>query len=180
MPQFQKSKGKLILTAALELSENQVTHFYSEKKNTDEMLKLLDLLLVKYSDAPCIYFSWDAASWHASKKLKQRVDDVNSAEYRAAHKCPLVRLAPLPSCAQFLNVIESVFSGMARAVIHNSDYQSVDECKNAIDRHFADRNLHFKIHPKRAGNKIWGKELVPPVFDEANNCKDPRYRSGHG
>ncbi len=32
------------------------------------------------------------------------------------------------SCAgaQFLNVIESVFSGMARAIIHNSDYPSLD------------------------------------------------------
>src|ERR1700722_2787875 len=28
--------------------------------------------------------------------------------------------APLPAGAQFLNVIESVFSGMSRAVIHNS------------------------------------------------------------
>jgi hypothetical protein len=35
---------------------------------------------------------------------------------------PHVKLVPLPSCAQFLNVIESVFSGMAKAVIHNSDF----------------------------------------------------------
>ena len=32
VPQWQKSKGFLIMTAALELSTNQVTHFYSEKK----------------------------------------------------------------------------------------------------------------------------------------------------
>jgi len=70
----------------------------------------------------------------------------------------MVKLAPLPSCAQFLNVIESVFSGMARAVIHNSNYESVEECKAAIDRHFAERNEYFKRNPKRAGNKIWGDE----------------------
>ena len=34
VPQFQKSKGVLIVTAALELSKNQVTHFYSQRKNT--------------------------------------------------------------------------------------------------------------------------------------------------
>jgi transposase len=34
VPQYGKSKGSLILTAALELSENQITHFYSERKNT--------------------------------------------------------------------------------------------------------------------------------------------------
>jgi len=173
VPQYQRSKGSLILTAALELSKNQVTHFYSEHKNTEEMLKLLEMLLATYSDQSCIYFSWDAASWHASKKLYQRVEEINSPEYRATHKAPIVKLAPLPSCAQFLNVIESVFSGMARAIIHNSDYQSVDACKAAIDRYYAERNQHFKANPKPAGNKIWGKERVPPVFDEANNCKAP-------
>ena len=34
IPQRQKSRGRLILTAALELCTNQVTHFYSERKNT--------------------------------------------------------------------------------------------------------------------------------------------------
>jgi hypothetical protein len=175
VPQRQKSKGSLILTAALELSENQVTHFYSDRKNTDEMLKLLEVLLEKYADQSCIYFSWDAASWHASKKLYKRVEEINSAEYRAKRKIPLVKLAPLPSCAQFLNVIESVFSGMARAIIHNSDYSSVNACKAAIDHHLGERNQHFRENPKRAGKKIWGKELVPPEFSESNNCKDPRY-----
>jgi len=72
---------------------------------------------------------------------------------------------------------ESVFSGMAKAVIHNSDYQSVAEAVVAIDRHFAERNQEFRRHPKRAGGKIWGDELVVPKFRVANNCKDPRWRS---
>jgi transposase-like protein len=175
VPQFQKSKGVLILTAALELSENQVTHFYSPHKNTDEMVKLLDLLLEKYADQSRIYLSWDAASWHASKRFIARVKEINSAKHRAVQKCPRVKLAPLPSRAQFLNVIESVFSGMAKAVIHNSDYQSVAEAVAAIDRHFAERNQEFKEHPKRAGGKIWGGEIVVPKFREANNCKAQRY-----
>lgn len=139
--------------------------------------KLLEILLTTYADQACIYFSWDAASWHASKKRYRRVDEINSVAYRAVHSGPRVTLAPLPACAQFLNVIESVFSGMARAVIHNSDYPSVSACMTAIDRHFAERNQHFKTHPKRAGKKLWGKELVPPVFDETQNCKDPNWRS---
>ena len=87
-----------------------------------------------------------------------------------------MELAPLPSCAQFLNVIESVFSGMAKAIIHNSNYESVEECKDAIDRHFSERNKFFKETPKKAGNKIWGKEITKAKFKESNNCKDPRYR----
>ena len=89
---------------------------------------------------------------------------------------PLIETAPLPACAQFLNVIESVFSGMARAIIHNSDYMSMDVAKAAIDRYFEDRNANFQQHPKRAGKKIWGSEREPPAFSDANNCKDPRYR----
>lgn len=64
---------------------------------------------------------------------------------------------------------------MAKAVIHNSDYQSVDEAITAIDRYFAERNQEFKEHPKRAGGKIWGDEIVAPKFSEANNCKNRRY-----
>ena len=65
---------------------------------------------------------------------------------------------------------------MARSIIHNSDYKTLDEAKGAIDRYFADRNRHFVRHPKRAGRKIWGKERELADFSEANNCKDPRYR----
>ncbi len=49
VPQWQQSRGSLILTAALELSSNQITHFYSEAKNTAEMIRMLDLLAVRYS-----------------------------------------------------------------------------------------------------------------------------------
>lgn len=171
IPQWQDSKGWFIMTAALELSTNQVTHFYSEKKNTDEMIKLLNILIVEYKDVETIYLSWDAASWHMSKKLYTRIDEINNSP----ENTPIVKIAPLPSRAQFLNVIESVFSGMARAIIHNSDYQSVDECKHAIDLYFEERNQAFKLNPKRAGNKIWGKERVPPVFTDYNNCKDECY-----
>lgn len=82
MPQLQKSKSGLICTAALELSTNQITHFYSDKKNTVEMIKLLEILLSKYATEKRIYFSWDAASWHASKKLYEKVIEVNEPEYR--------------------------------------------------------------------------------------------------
>ncbi len=176
VPQRQKSKGTLIVTAALELSTNQITHFYSKRKNTSEMIKLLNILIDKYLDEETIYFSWDAASWHASKELYKTVDRINSKEFKDKKASPIVKLAPLPTGAQFLNVIESVFSGLAKAIIHNSNYQSVDECKYAINRYFAERNEKFIKNPKRAGKKIWRKERVKAVFDESNNCKDPKFR----
>jgi len=102
--------------------------------------------------------------------LYKVVDEINSDEFRLRHKTPIVELMPLPS------VIESVFSGMARAILHNSNYRTVDECKSAMNMYFSDRNRAFLERPRRAGNKIWGKERVEAVFKEENNCKDPRWR----
>ncbi len=175
VPQWQKSKGWMILTAALELSRNQVTHFYSLAKNTEEMIKMADLLRAQYRTCRTIYLSWDAASWHISKKLIAHLEKLNQEAERDGYY-PIVKTAPLPAGAQFLNVIESVFSGMARAIIHNSDYPSSDAAKEAIDLYFAERNGHFSKHPKRAGQKIWRKERVPSEFMEGQNCKDPLYR----
>jgi transposase len=174
IPQRQKSRGCLIITAALELSRNQVTHFYSKKKNTEEMIKMMDLLRAQYRDCRTIYLSWDAASWHISKELFAEIKKRN-AEAPLRHY-PIVKTAPLPAGAQFLNIIESVFSGMSRAIIHNSDYPSIEVAQQAIDRYFERRNESFRKCPKMAGHKIWGVERVSNEFRENNNCKDPRYR----
>ena len=63
----------------------------------------------------------------------------------------------LPSAsaqAQFLNVIESVLSGMARAVIHNSYYATLADAQAAITRYLDDRNRSFAIAPRRVGRSI--------------------------
>jgi transposase len=173
VPQWQKSRGRLILTAALDLSTNQITHFYSKKKNTGEMIKMIDLIRRKSKGKSSIYFSWDAASWHMSKKLDKHVEFLNGwADYDGA---PKVVLVPLPARAQFLNVIESVFSGMARAIIHNSDFAGEKEAKEMIDAYIDQRNSHFLRNPRKAGDKIWGRERLPPVFSDTGNFKDPRF-----
>ena len=162
------------MTAALELSSNQVTHFYSAKKNTDEMIRMMEALINKYPGRRNLYLSWDAASWHISKRLFTRIEAHNATATKEGG--PLIDTVPLPASAQFLNVIESIFSGMARAIIHNSNYKSIDEAKAAIDRYFEDRNSHFQRNPKKAGKKIWGQEREAAEFSDANNCKNPRYR----
>lgn len=166
-----KGKGRFICTCALELSANQLTWFYSAKKDTGEIIKLIDVLSLQYAGEERLYLSWDAASWHDSQQLRDYLAMVNDADYRLKLKTPEIVLLPLPARTPHLNVIESVFSGMARSVIHNSDYDSVEACTEAIDRYFNRRNAHFKKYPKKAGKKIWGKEKVKPVFDKANICR---------
>jgi hypothetical protein len=174
VPQWQKSKGSLIVTAALELSRNQITHFYSDRKNTAEICKLIDLLRSQYKACRRIYISWDAAPWHSSEQLLDRVDFLN--DWAKFDKAPSIEIIPLPAQAQFPNVIESVFSGMARAIIHNSDYATVADAQTAITRYLEDRNRAFSAAPRRAGRSIWGQERTPAAFTVANNCKDARYR----
>lgn len=174
VPQWQRGRGTLIITGALELRTNQITHFYSDHKNTSEMIRMVDLLRRQHRSMKKLYISWDAAGWHISKALGKHVEFLNGwADYDCA---PQLELTPLPSRAQFLNVIESVFSGMSRAVVHNSDFKDAAQARGAIDAYFSDRNEFFKLHPKRAGRKLWGQERSEAEFREQNNCKDPKYR----
>jgi hypothetical protein len=60
-------------------------------------------------------------------------------------------------------VIESIFSGMSRAVIQNSAYQSVDDAKAAVDRYFNEPNAHFKDHPAAGWREDMGQGTWPTV-----------------
>jgi hypothetical protein len=173
VPQWQPSKGSFILTAALDLARNQVAAFFSERKNADEIIRLIELLRELYAKYKRLYVSWDAAPWHRADRLMQHVDAANA---RAAQgDGPAVTILELPTSAQFLNVIESVFSGLARGVLHNSNYATLEDAQSAVTRYLRERNQGFAANPARAGDTIWGFERSPTRFREANNCKDPRW-----
>lgn len=137
------------------------------------MIRMAKLLIEQCAGVRRLYISWDAASWHMSKALVAFIEEHNETSPR---ELPRLELVPFPASAQFLNVIESVFSGMSRAIIHNSNYPSAEAAMVAIDRYFEVRNQFFCDNPKRAGRKIWGYERTPAAFAEGNNCKDPLYR----
>jgi hypothetical protein len=174
VPQWQKSRGAFILTAALDLAKNQMTCFFSERKNSEEVTRLIELLRTKYIGYRTLYLSWDAAPWHSSIRLKERLTALN--DQAASDHAPRLEVLPLPSSAQFLNVIESVYSGMARAILHNSDYATVEDAHAAVRRYVEERNAAFLKDPRRAGKSIWLSERVPSKFDESHNCKDPWLR----
>lgn len=158
-PEFQKSKGRVTFISSLEARSNQVHCAFTVAKDSLAVIHIIKFLFYKFHSHSKIYITWDSASWHKSRILNDILYDLNSRI-----SGPKVVIVPLPKKAQYLNVIEAVFSGMKRAVVHNSDYRSVYEMKTAISRHFRDRNSYFKENPKRAGNKIWDKEK----YDFAN------------
>ena len=122
------------------------------------MIGLLEILHNQHQAHSKLYVTWDAVSWHNSTILTDWLDRFNEATQRQAAG-PIIELVPLPTSAQFLNVVEGVLSGMTRAVINNSDYSSSDDMKLAISKHFTDRNRHFKDNPRRAGKAIWDADL---------------------
>jgi len=168
-PQNQRSKGSVTLYGALSAKTNQMTWFYGDTKDSAGMIDLVEILFNQYHDKSRIYITWDAASWHGSDKLVEWVNDFNDWNQANIYG-PTIEFVPLPSSAQFLNVIEAVFKAMKKAVIHFSNYQSEEEMKIAISLHYVDRNTYFKHNPRRAGKKIW----------EIDFFKDPSYiRSGN-
>jgi transposase len=154
IPRHQVPRGTVSLVAALSATTNQITWIFVASKDTRSMMDLLEILHNQYHDKSKLYVTWDSVSWHNSAILTEWLDDFNE-ENRKEPAGPMIELVPLPTSAQFLNVIEGVLYGMTRAVIHNSDYKCTEDMKLAISRYFNRRNHHFKDHPKRAGKKIW-------------------------
>jgi len=148
-----KSRGKIQFAAALEAVTNQMTWVFGNDKSSATMLQLLNAIAENNRHCGKLYLTWDAITMHYSHAVTKWVNDHNQAE-----QGPKIEVVPLPVSAQFLNVIEAVFSGMKRAVICNSDYASVNEMQQAIALHFEERNAFYRANPKRAGNKIWDKQ----------------------
>ena len=171
VPQKQISKGSITLCGALSATTNQISWFYSKSKDTSSTIDLIEILFNQHHHKSKIYITWDAASWHRSNELVDWLDKFNTQTEKMGEG-PKIDLIPLPSSAQFLDVIEAVFSGMKRAVIHHSNYQSEDEMKAAISRHFQERNDYFKANPRRAGKKIWEIDF----FQDYDNLRSGNYR----
>jgi len=171
VPQVQTHRGSLTMAGALSATTNQVTWLFTPAKDTRSMIDLIEILFNQHPMVTRIYLTWDAASWHASDSLVEWLNLFNT-QTTEDDLGPIIQLVPLPTSSQFLNVIEAVFSGMKRAVIHHSDYQSVTDMKTAISGHFVERNVFFKENPKRAGKKIWDVDF----FQDTHNLRSGDYR----
>jgi transposase len=170
-PQAESHRGSVTLAGALSATTNQVTWIYGTSKDSSAMIDLIEILFNQHPAAANIYLTWDAASWHSSSRLVEWLDSFN-AETERKGGGPVIHLVPLPVSSQFLDVIEAVFSGMKRAIIHHSDYKSVQEMKEAISLHFVERNAYFRGNPRRAGKKIWEIDF----FTEQENIRSGNYR----
>ncbi|MCF8169305.1 MAG: IS630 family transposase [Rhodoferax sp.] len=169
-PRRQISKGSVTLLGALSATTNQVTWIFGESKDSGFIIDLIEILFNQYYDKKAIFITWDAVSWHKSVELMTWLDSFNDTTKKLG-KGPVIEIVPLPTSSQFLNVIEGVFSGMMRAVVHNSDYQSEQEMKIAMSRHLCERNSFFVTNPKRVGKRIWETDF----FRDNDNLRFGNY-----
>lgn len=137
IPEFQKSRGTIQFVAALEAVTNQMTWMFTADKSAQSIIGLIEKLTLDYSDCPAMFLTWDAIAVHGSRAVMEWISSHNEAA-----QGPRIEVVPLPSKSQFLNVIESVFCGMKKAVICNSDYAGRQEMQEAIARHFEERNQY--------------------------------------
>lgn len=134
-PQYQKKKGSITFIGAYEATKKIIIWKFVDQKNTDAVIEILKMIISITLHKDNVYVTWDSASWHDSKSLKTFIEEQNRI-------CkPRIKVLPLPSKAQYLNTIESYFSGMKKAIIHNSDYQNREEMIAAIERYFREKNL---------------------------------------
>jgi transposase len=154
IPRHQISRGTVSLIAALSATTNQVTWRFLESKDSHAMMDMIEILYNQYHTKTKLYVTWDAVAWHNSGPFLEALDHFNE-ETRSLSIGPIIELVPLPISSQFLNAVEGVLSGMTRAVINNSDYPDAAQMKQAISKHFSERNEHFKHNPKRVGKIIW-------------------------
>lgn len=148
-----KSRGRIQFVAALEAVTNQLIWLFTPDKGARSMVRLLEKIIKEYAVCPTVYLTWDAITVHSSKVVTNWITSHNETVI-----APHIEVVPLPSNAQFLNVIEAVFGGMKKAVICNSDYATPLDMQMAIAGYFEERNAYYRENPKRAGNKIWDKQ----------------------
>lgn len=75
VPQWQRSRGSIIFSAALELSKNQVIYAFSERKNTAETIRLIELIRRSYAGYRRLYRTIE----DAQAAIVRYIDERNSA-----------------------------------------------------------------------------------------------------
>jgi transposase len=134
-PQYPPKKGSITFIGAYEATNKIILWKFISHKDSEGVIEILKMILHYAHHKKQVYVVWDSASWHDSNSLHDFIESHNASNE------PEIIVLPLPSKAQYLNTIESYFSGMKKAIIHNSDFRSSDEMIAAIVRYFREKNL---------------------------------------
>ena len=125
-----KRLGTLSLLAGIDLHTGSVTETVSRTHNSDDFISFLKKLDSSYPEEKKIRLILDNLKVHTSKKTKEYLLTVpNRFEFVFT-----------PKHGSWLNIVEMLFSKLARTMLREIRVKTVDELKNRIDQYFEEIN----------------------------------------
>lgn len=133
-PATWKTKGKIVIFGALKTNPGKVYHHVNNNKQYKVLKKFILRIVTLYRKTKKIYFIWDNAKAHETKKLKRWIKNRNKTT------TPKIEILPLPTYSPWLNPIEPVFGDLYEKVIGGSNFRWPYYMANAIHKYFRHRN----------------------------------------
>lgn len=122
--------GTLSLLAGIDLHTGSVTETVSRTHNSDDFISFLKKLDSSYPEDKKIRLILDNLKVHTSRKTKEYLLTVpNRFEFVFT-----------PKHGSWLNIVEMLFSKLARTMLREIRVKTVEELKNRIDQYFEEIN----------------------------------------
>ena len=125
-----KRLGTLSLLAGIDLLTGEVTHIVREKHRSTEFIEFLKIIDSKYPEGYVIVIILDNHSIHKSNETQRYLNERNGR----------FKFVFTPVHASWLNIVETMFSKMARSFLRGIRVKTKDELKNRIDMYFNEIN----------------------------------------
>ena len=137
IPAFGPTQGE-VLYACLEPQGGQLWWRYTPRTNAGATTAWLSWLAQVYADKRYVVVVWDNASWHKAHAVEQWAQQYNATA--AEEGGPKLFLVALPTYSPWLNPIEAIFNQTKRRVLFGRNFDDPAERRQALDRHFTQRN----------------------------------------
>ena len=125
-----KRLGTLSLLAGIDLLTGEVTHIVRERHRSEEFIEFLRLIDSKFPEGYVIVIILDNHSIHKSAETQRYLNERNGR----------FKFVFTPVHASWLNIVETMFSRMARSFLRGIRVETKDELKSRIDMYFKEIN----------------------------------------
>ncbi|MPZ92847.1 MAG: hypothetical protein GEU68_14715 [Actinobacteria bacterium] len=125
---YRKGKGVRFFFGAYDVAKDQLNGRWYARKTGADILHFFRWVRRRYKEEGCIYLIMDNLKAHFTEDIRNWAKDND------------VELAPIPTYASWLNLIEVEFRHINEFVMSNSDYQSHQEIEIACSAYLRRRN----------------------------------------
>ena len=137
IPAFGPKQGQA-LYLGLDVASGELLWRYTPSTTAEASTQYLGYLVQQYAGRKYLAVVWDNASWHKAVHVQRWLDDHNAIAGQQ-HR-PNVFLFFLPTYSPWLNPVEAIINQTKRRVLFGRNIDEPAKRRNALDRHFAQRN----------------------------------------